>query len=105
MASIIAALDQLRMRIGDRVLIMLPDGPDFVDLVTCVTRLGGVPLPVNPQLSACDIVRVAAAARACLVLIPVDRLPALAELSTEPPVFVEGLQAPWAVGLRLSSRP
>jgi hypothetical protein len=56
---------------------------------------------MNPQLSARDIVGVAAAARASLVLISVDRLPALVDLSTEPPVFVEGLQGPWAVGMRL----
>ncbi|HET9255712.1 MAG TPA: AMP-binding protein [Pseudonocardiaceae bacterium] len=99
-ATAIAALADLGMRIGDRVLIMLPDGPGFAELITCVEEEGGVPLPLSPQLSAQEVARVAAAARARLVLIPVDRIPALADLSAEP-VLMNDPQGPWAAGFRL----
>jgi acyl-coenzyme A synthetase/AMP-(fatty) acid ligase len=101
MTVIAAALAQLEVRIGDRVLIMLPDGPGFAELVTCVAQQGGVPLPMNPQLNAHDIAKVAAAARAHVVLVSVDRIDALASLDTGAPVMLNGPQGPWAAGFRL----
>lgn len=38
-ASVLAELD---VRRGDRILIMLPDGPGFVEAVTVITQHGGV---------------------------------------------------------------
>lgn len=96
-----AALVDLGLRPEERVLIMLPDGPGFGAIVTGVTRRGAVPLPVNPQLPAHLIPPVAAEAGACLVLISIDRIHALADLAAEPSVLVEGPRGPWAVALRL----
>jgi hypothetical protein len=47
------------------------------------------------------VVSAAAEAGARLVLAPVDRLVALAELDTEPPALIDGPQGLWAAALRL----
>ncbi|MDQ2881450.1 MAG: hypothetical protein M3Y48_09495 [Actinomycetota bacterium] len=60
-----------------------------------------MPLPVNPLLTAPDLVTVAAEAGAHLVLATADRINALAELDTEPPALVDGPHGPWAAALRL----
>jgi hypothetical protein len=61
---------------------------------------GAVPLPVDPLLSAPDLVAGAAEAGARLVLVPAERIPALADLTTEPPVPIEGTHGCWAAALR-----
>ncbi|HEY6424572.1 MAG TPA: Scr1 family TA system antitoxin-like transcriptional regulator, partial [Pseudonocardiaceae bacterium] len=89
-ATVVAALAELHVRPDDRVLIMLPDGPGFAEAFAGAIQQGAVPLPVNPQLPAHDIVAVAAEAGARLVLISADRLAALAYLQAEPPVLIDG---------------
>jgi benzoate-CoA ligase len=100
-AAVAVALGELDVRPDDRVLIMLPDGPDFAESFTGVMQQGAVPLPVNPLLSPPDVVSAAAAARAQLVLAPVDRLRELAELDAEPPALIDGPHGLWAAALRL----
>ncbi len=95
------ALDELDVRPYDRVLIMLPDGPDFVEAFAGVMQQGAVPLPANPLLPAHDIAAVAAEAGARLALTAVDRIHALADLDAEPPVLVDGPRGLWAAVLRL----
>jgi acyl-CoA synthetase (AMP-forming)/AMP-acid ligase II len=96
-----AALGELDVRPGDRVLIMLPDGPDFIEAFAGVMQQGAVPLPANPLLPAHDIAAVAAEAGAQLVLASADRIYALADLDAEPPVLVDGPRGLWAAVLRL----
>jgi acyl-coenzyme A synthetase/AMP-(fatty) acid ligase len=50
------------------VLIMLPDGPGFAEAFAGIIKHGAVPLPVNPLLSAHDIVAAAAESGARLLL-------------------------------------
>lgn len=100
-ASVAAALADLEVCPEERVLIMLPDGPGFGEVLTCVMQRGALPLPVNPQLPVHLIPPIAAEAGARLVLISIDRIRALTDLAAEPPVLVEGPQGPWAVALRL----
>jgi acyl-CoA synthetase (AMP-forming)/AMP-acid ligase II len=100
-AAVAAALAQLQLHAQERVLIMLPDGPGFAESFTATVQQGAVPLPVNPLLSVHDVVAVAAAAGARLVVTSPDRIPVLAELDTEPPVLVEGPRGCWAAALRL----
>jgi long-chain acyl-CoA synthetase len=99
------ALGELDVRPNDRVLIMLPDSPDFTEACAGVLRQGAVPLPVNPPLSAHGIVAVAAEAGAQLVLASADRASELADLAAEPPVLVDGPHGPWAAALRLKATP
>ncbi len=95
------ALGQLDVRPDDRVLIMLPDGPDFTEACAGVMQQGAVPLPVNPPLSAHDLVAVAAEAGARLVLASMDQIHALADLNTEASVLIDGPHGLWAAALRL----
>jgi acyl-CoA synthetase (AMP-forming)/AMP-acid ligase II len=65
-AVVTKALTELDVRPGDRVLIMLPDGPGFVEAFTVLTQQGALPLPVNPLLPTQDVVAVAMEAGARL---------------------------------------
>jgi acyl-CoA synthetase (AMP-forming)/AMP-acid ligase II len=104
-AAVAAALAELGVRAGDRVLIMLPDGPGFAEAFAGTITHGAVPLPADPLLPAHGIVTVAGDAGARLVLVSADRVPALADLAAEPPpVLVDGPRGPWAAALRLRSR-
>jgi transcriptional regulator with XRE-family HTH domain len=99
--GIVVALARLRVQAGDRVLIMLPEGPGFAEAFAGVVQQGAVPLPVNPLLPADDIETVAAEAHARLMLIVADRIPALDNLEAEPPVLIDGPHGHWAAALRL----
>ncbi|MDQ4093304.1 MAG: AMP-binding protein [Actinomycetota bacterium] len=100
-AAVAATLADLDARPNDRVLIMLPDGPDFAAAFAGVIQHGAVPLPVNPLLPAHDIMTLADQASAHLILASADQIDALANLSTQPPVPMNGPQGPWAALLRL----
>jgi long-chain acyl-CoA synthetase len=100
-AAVVAALAELGVGPEERVLIMLPDGPGFADAFAGTIQQGAVPLPVNPLLPAHDLVAVAAAAGARLVLASADQIHALADLDAEPPLLVDGPQGLWAAALRL----
>jgi acyl-CoA synthetase (AMP-forming)/AMP-acid ligase II len=88
------------LRPQERVLIMLPDGPVFVDAFTGTIRRGAVPLPVNPQLSAADVAAIVIHTGARLVLASAELIHGLAELDAGPPVRVDGHQKLWAAALR-----
>ncbi len=100
-AAVVAALAELGVRPEERVLIMLPDGPGFADAFAGTIQQRAVPLPVNPLLTAQDLVAVAAGAGARLVLASAEHIHALADLDAEPPVLVDGPQGLWAAALRL----
>jgi hypothetical protein len=61
-----------------------------------------VPLPVNPQLSAHDIVAAAGKTGARLLLASADQIQTLTQMGAKPPILIDGPQgAPWAAALRL----
>lgn len=96
-AAVVAALAQLGVRPGERVLITLPDGPGFAGTI----KHQAVPLPANPRLPAHDIAATAANAGARLLLASADQIQTLTDLGTEPPILIDGPQGPWAAALRL----
>ncbi|MGH3772863.1 MAG: AMP-binding protein [Pseudonocardiaceae bacterium] len=100
-AAITTALAEFDVRPDDRVLIMLADGPGFVEAFTSLTRWGAVPLSVNPRLTTADIAAIAAKTGARLVLTSTKRIHRLADLDAEPPVLVDELRGLWAIALRL----
>jgi acyl-CoA synthetase (AMP-forming)/AMP-acid ligase II len=100
-AAVAAALAKLHVRPNDRVLILLPDGPDFAPAFAGVIHYGAIPLTVNPSLPARDIMTLAAAAKARLVLATLDMINALAELDATPPLLINGPYGCWAAVLRL----
>jgi acyl-CoA synthetase (AMP-forming)/AMP-acid ligase II len=99
--AVAAAVEKADVRPDDRVLVMLPDGPGFIDAFAGVMQQVALPLPANPLLSARDIVTVAADAGARVVLVSADRIPALADLKADAPVFIDGPLGFWAAVLRL----
>lgn len=100
-AAVAAALAKLNVRPNERVLILLPDGPDFAPAFAGVIHYGAIPLTVNPLLSARDIMTLATAAKARLILATLDTIDALAELDAKPPLLINGPYGCWAAVLRL----
>lgn len=100
-AAVAAVLADLGVRREERVLILMPDGPGFVEAFVGVLQQGALPLPVNPVLSASVIAEIAADTGARLVVTSAERIRALADLQAEPPVLVDGPEGPWAAALRL----
>jgi hypothetical protein len=103
-AAVAAALAELGIRPGERVLIMLPDGPGFAEAFAGIIEHGAVPLPVNPLLLVHDLRAVAAESGARLLLASADQIHTLTGLGTEPPVLIGGPQGPCAAALLLCSR-
>jgi len=50
-----AALSKQEFKIGDRLAILLPNGPEFIELVYACAWLGVIVVPVNTRLSAFEI--------------------------------------------------
>ncbi|MGH4008242.1 MAG: AMP-binding protein [Pseudonocardiaceae bacterium] len=99
--AVATALAELAIRPGERVLILLPDGPGFAEAFAGTIQHHAVPLPVNPLLPVPEIAAAATAAGARLLLSWPEQIHALTNLSTEPPVLIGGAHGPWAVVLRL----
>jgi acyl-CoA synthetase (AMP-forming)/AMP-acid ligase II len=102
-AAVVTALAELCVRPGERVLILLSDGPGFTEAFVGTIQHQAVPLPVSPLLSAPEITVAATRAGAQLLLGSPEQIHTLTDLGTEPPVLVNGVQGPWAAALRLSS--
>lgn len=100
-AAVAAALAELGVRPDDRVLIMLPDGPGFLEAFLGVVQRDAVPLPVNPRLATADVAAIVTETGARLVLASAKQIHRLADLNAEPPVLVDGLRGLWAAALRL----
>jgi acyl-CoA synthetase (AMP-forming)/AMP-acid ligase II len=86
---------------NEQVLIMLPDGPGFVESFAGAVDQDALPLPVSPLLSAPELAAAAKAAQARLVLASPNQLATLAELTAEPTVLITGPHGPWVAALRL----
>jgi acyl-CoA synthetase (AMP-forming)/AMP-acid ligase II len=85
---------ELGVRPGERVLILLPDGPGFAEAFAGTIEHQAVPLPVNPLLPAHDIVVTAAKAGARLLLASVEQIQTLADLAIKPPILIDEPQGP-----------
>lgn len=59
-ADIAAALSKHGFGAGDRLAILLPNGPEYIELVYACSWLGVVAVPLNTRLSAVEIDRVLA---------------------------------------------
>jgi acyl-CoA synthetase (AMP-forming)/AMP-acid ligase II len=99
--AVATALAELGVRPGDRVLITLPDGPDFAEAFAGTIQHQAIPLPVNPLLSAPDIAATATKTGAQLLLASPKQIHTLTDLSTNPPILINGAQGPWAALLPL----
>lgn len=57
-ARIAGGLIKHGLRQGDRLAVLLPNGPDFIQLVYACSRLGLIIVPINTESSAAEIDRV-----------------------------------------------
>ncbi|WP_367127915.1 class I adenylate-forming enzyme family protein [Saccharothrix sp. HUAS TT1] len=95
-ARVAGALVRAGVRAGDRVALVLDDGPDFVLTFLGAAHAGAVAVPLNPRLHPDELRQVLAAARPALVVrraadaIPTTAFPVttFAELDGGPPVPV-----------------
>jgi acyl-CoA synthetase (AMP-forming)/AMP-acid ligase II len=100
-AAVAVVLAKLGVHRNEQVLIMLPDGPGFVESFAGAVDQDALPLPVSPLLSAPELAAAAKAAQARLVLASPNQLATLAELTTEPTALIKGPHGPWVAALRL----
>ena len=95
---------------GDRVLLLLDSGVDFVASLHAVWRLGAVVVPLGPQTKAAKLAHVLADTGARALLTQASLAPAWAGLSLAPLVWAQGDTAaqPWpqpATTARFSGGP
>jgi acyl-CoA synthetase (AMP-forming)/AMP-acid ligase II len=57
-AEVAAALNRQGFGVGDRLAFLLPNGPEYIELVYACARLGLIAVPLNTRLSAVEIDRV-----------------------------------------------
>jgi acyl-CoA synthetase (AMP-forming)/AMP-acid ligase II len=89
-ASIAAALNKHGFGVGDRLAILLPNEPDYIELVYACAWLGVIVVPLNTRLSLIEIDHILADAnprgliRLSSLPIPTVRLPWSLALDEEP---------------------
>jgi len=54
-AEIAAGLSRQGFGVGDRLAFLLPNGPEYIELVYACSRLGVIAVPLNTRLSAVEI--------------------------------------------------
>jgi len=59
-AGIAAALSRQGFGLGDRLALLLPNGPEYIELIYACSWLGVIVVPLNTRLSAIEIDRVLA---------------------------------------------
>ena len=88
--GIAAALSKLGFRVGDRLGLLLPNGPEYIQLVYACSLLGVIVVALNTRLSLAEIDRVLADAsphglvRHSSLPVPTVRLPRERVLDQEP---------------------
>ena len=88
--GIASALSKLGFRVGDRLGLLLPNGPEYIQLVYACSLLGVIVVPLNTRLSLAEIDRVLADAsphglvRHSSLPVPTVRVPRERVLDQEP---------------------
>jgi AMP-binding enzyme len=68
--AIAATLSRLGLGARDRLAVLLPNGPEYIELLYACSWLGVIVVPINTRLSAVEIDRVLADARLGAAFIP-----------------------------------
>src|SRR5947208_3211262 len=74
------ALRRLGVGMGDRVLLLLPDVPEFAYCFWGAIKLGAVPIPTNTLLTPRDYEYILSDSRAVAPIVSASLLPAIAEV-------------------------
>ncbi len=93
-----SAWRELGVQLGDRVLLVLPDSPEFVASFFGTVKVGAIAVPVNPFARAADYAYYAADCGARLAVVHeasfAHALPALERVEPRPRVLTVGAGAP-----------
>jgi len=95
-----AALSKQGFGVGDRLAFLLPNGPEYIELVYACSRLGIIAVPLNTRLSIVEIDRALADANPRLC----TRLVAACALSANPMGARARSRAVGAVGRSASQK-
>ncbi|HVL77242.1 MAG TPA: AMP-binding protein [Noviherbaspirillum sp.] len=94
-----AGLHHCGLQPGDRVLVYLPNGLEFIQTVYAAFSVGAIVVPVNTRLTAKEVAYFAADSRPALMVFHSDHADALAQVSDELaaiPKIVVGERVPGA---------
>ncbi len=93
-----AAWLDLGLQPGDRVLLILPDSPEFLACFFGTMKMGAIAVPVNPFTRAADYAYYVADSRPRLAVVHewsfAEALPALRQAKERPRIFTIGARAP-----------
>jgi len=91
---IAAALSRRGLRTGDRLAVLLPNGPEYIELVYACSRLGVIVVPLNARYSSREIDRVLKDASARALVRYSGSAPTRANLEWQLALDKEPLDAP-----------
>ena len=91
---IAAALSRRGLRTGDRLAVLLPNGPEYIELVYACSRLGVIVVPLNARYSSREIDRVLKDASPRALVRHSSSAPTRANLEWQLAVDKEPLDAP-----------
>lgn len=74
------------VRKGDRVAVLLPNGPEFLELLLACTRLGAIFVPVNTRLAPAEVLFILRDSMPELLIYHADFLSTLEAIRREAPV-------------------
>jgi len=94
-----AAFAEAGMRKGDRVLVLLRNGPEYAAVFFGLLAAGGVAVPLNPTNTAESVRYVAEHCRARFAVVNEQSYPHLAEWWHGAPVFLDGPARPGTLPL------
>ena len=92
-ARVAAGLAAAGLQPGDRVLAVLPNGQELIELLLCCARSGTVLVPVNWRLSSDEIIAIAEDAGARAIVAATDQPYERGSLSSIPTTSSIGLQS------------
>jgi len=91
---IAAALSRRGLRTGDRLAVLLPYGPEYIELVYACSRLGVIVVPLNARYSSREVERVLKDASPRALVRHSSSAPARANLELQLALDKEPLDAP-----------
>jgi acyl-CoA synthetase (AMP-forming)/AMP-acid ligase II len=94
---IAAALSRRGLRTGDRLAVLLPNGPEYIELVYACSRLGVIVVPLNDRYSSREIDRVLKDVSPRALVRHSDSVPTRANLQWQLSLDKEPLDAPNAL--------
>jgi len=108
-AGIAAALSRHGFGVGDRLAILLPNEPEYIELVYACSWLGVIAVPLNARFSAMEIDRVLADASPRGLIrhssLPVPTVQVSWQLVLRPPQLLDALQGRRCVSPRGADFP